>query len=820
MHNKLETRMGKMGSFIYENPIKVIVVILALLAFPISQVPHIKMDTSTEGFMHPEDPVLITYNKFRAQFGRDERIILSIKSDKIFTLDFMKTLRDLHEEIEEKVPYLDDVTSLYNVRNTRGEGDKLITDDLLEPMPKTEADIAKIKKRAMDSHFYKDLFLSSDGKMTTIVIETDAYSHVGEKKTSVEDEFEEGFDDASTSSATDSTSSASTSVGSTNDAVAEPVEAREFLTDAENAELLKVLHNIVKKYRDKGLNIYVAGSPAVNNALKAQMQADMQKFTRMTFLIIIVFLFVMFRRISAVVYPVLVIILSLLATVGTMAWAGVAFKLPTQIVPSLLLAVSIGATVHVLSIFFDRFNKNGDKKDAVRYTLEYSGLAIAMTSVTTAIGVGSFSGSEVAPISDMGIFASWGVMVSLVLTLTLLPALLSITKLKAKPAKTEGKLDRVMAKLAIIPVKYYKAIIAASAVLVIVALIASSKIALSHNPLYWFQPGNENRVSTEVIDEKMNGTVTIEAVVDTGVENGWNDPERLEKLNEMSKRLETYTDDYTHIGKVVSLATIVKETNRALHENNESYYTIPKDKNLVSQELLLFENSGSDDLEDVVDSQFQKARITIKLPWTDAVKAVGVLAHVKKEVAETFPNESVSVTGMIPLLINTFANAIHSSVKSYLIAFVLITIMMIFILGSVRIGLLSMIPNLTPIILGLLLMYVAKIPLDMFTLLIGSIAIGLAVDDTIHFLHNFRRYYLQSGDSAKAIEQTFLTTGKAMVITTIVLALGFYSYMMAQMISVQNFGLLTGSVIVMALLADLLLSPALMIVAAKRGWIK
>jgi predicted RND superfamily exporter protein len=117
-------------------------------------------------------------------------------------------------------------------------------------------------------------------------------------------------------------------------------------------------------------------------------------------------------------------------------------------------------------------------------------------------------------------------------------------------------------------------------------------------------------------------------------------------------------------------------------------------------------------------------------------------------------------------------------------------------------------------------MYLANIPLDMFTLLIGSIAIGLAVDDTIHFLHNFRRYYLQSGDAAKAIEQTFFTTGKAMLITTIVLSLGFYAYLMAEMISVQNFGLLTGSVIVMALLSDLLLAPALMMVVAKRGWIK
>ena len=798
MHQRLENFMGKMGSFIHDNPFKVIVVVLILLAFPVSHVPQIKMDTSTEGFMHDDDPVLITYNKFRAQFGRDERIVLAIKSDKIFTLEFMQTLKTLHEEIEREVPYLEDVTSLYNIRNTRGEGDKLITDDLLEPMPDTQAQVDDIKKQAMASHFYKDLFLSQDGKMTVMIIETDAYTHEGQKEESLEDAFNEGFDEEEAS----------------------VTEERAFLSDKENAELLAVISSIVHKYKEKGLEIYVAGSPAVNNALKAQMSADMQKFTKITFLIIVVFLFVMFKRVSAVAYPLLVIIFSLLTTVGTMAWAGVAFKLPTQIVPSLLLAVSVGATVHILSIFFDRFNSRGDKKDALSYTMGHSGLAIAMTSVTTAIGVGSFAGSETAPISDLGIFASLGVMVSLFLTLTLLPALLSITKLKSKAKMQTGRLDKFMEKIAIIPVNHYKGIIVGSFLLVALALFSASKIELSHDPLTWFQPDNFNRISTEVIDKHMNGTVTIEAIIDTGEVNGWNDPVRLQKLSKLSSGLETYIDDYTHIGRVISLATIVNETNRALHENDEKFYTIPDDKNLVAQELLLFENSGSDDLEDVVDSQFSKARITIKLPWTGAVKAWDVLEHVKIQVAKTFPNDIVVTTGMIPLLINTFAHSVSSSVDSYIIAFIAITFMMMIILGSVRIGLLSMIPNLTPIILGLLMMYVLNIPLDMFTLLIGSIAIGLAVDDTIHFMHNFRRYYLESGDSTKAIEQTFLTTGKAMVITTIVLSLGFYSYLFGDMIAVQNFGLLTGSVIVLALLSDLLLAPALMIVAAKHNWIK
>jgi predicted RND superfamily exporter protein len=798
MHSKLENLMGRFGGFVHDNPLKVIMVLFALLAFPISQVPNITMDTSTEGFMHENDPVLLEYNKFRAQFGRDERVMVAVKSDDIFSLEFLNTLKKLHEELEENVPFLDDINSLYNVRNTRGEGDTLITDDLMEKFPKTQAEVEVIKAQAMASHFYKDLFISKDGKMTAIVIETDAYSHEGEVAVSDEDAFEEGFD-----------------------APKREVKERAFLSDAENATLINKVLKIVKKYQSDKMEIFVAGSPSVNHALKSQMRADMQKFMRITFAIIIIFLFVMFRRVSAVVYPLLVIIVALLVTVGTMAWSGTAFKLPTQIVPSLLMAVSVGATVHILSIFFDKFNKTGDKKEALSYTLGHSGLAIAMTSVTTAIGVGSFSGSEVAPISDLGTFASLGVMVSLLLTLTLLPALLSLTKMKQKVKVEDDKLDNIMKKLAILPIKYYKAILATSAVLVVASItLAVMHIELSHNPLKWFQPDSYDRISTEIIDEKMNGSVTIELIIDTKETNAWNDPVRLNTLNQFSKDLETYVDSNTHIGKVISLATIVKETNRALHENDEKHYVIPDNADLVSQELLLFENSGSDDLEDVVDSQFSKARVSIKLPWTDAVKSIEVLNYVKAEAQKRFPKDTIVATGMIPLLINTFSQAVSSSVNSYLIAFIAISFMMMLILGSVRIGLLAMIPNLAPIILGMLLMVMMDIPLDMFTLLIGSIAIGLAVDDTIHFMHNFRRYYLEHGDAEKAIEQTFFTAGKALVITTVVLSLGFFAYIFANMISVQNFGLLTGTVIVMALLSDLLLAPALMMVVTKWGWVK
>ena len=794
MHKRLENWFGRFGEFITHNPFKVIIFALLVIAFPISNVPKIKMDTSTEGFMHPDDPMLIAYDKFKEQFGRDERIVVAINSKDIFTLKNLQKLKKLHDELENNLPYLEDITSLINVRNTRGEGDKLLVDDLMEKFPKTKEEVQKIKKIALDSELYRNLLINKNGTFTTIVIETKAY--VSEENKNVDEMLSE-FDDAP-----------------------QKEVKKTPLSDEQNSMIVRKVKEIVDKYNGEDFKIYYAGSPSVLDALKSMMKADMQKFTRITILIVLVFLFVIFRRVSATFYPLLVIVLALLTTVGTMAFFDVAFKLPTQIVPSLILAVSIGANVHILSIFFTEFNKSKDKAKSLIFTMQHSGLAIAMTGITTAIGIASFSGSEVAPVSDMGIFASLGVLVSLFLTLTLLPALLMITKLQPKENAKAGKIDFLMQKLAYLPTHYPKLIFVSSMAVVLISLFLATKLRVSHYPLEWFPKDDHNYVATKLIDKTMRGTLTTEVVLDLKKQDGWKEPSELKKLDRVAKELDGYDDGKIFIGKVFSLNNIIKESNRALHENKQSYYKVPDDKALTSQELFLFENSGSDDLEDVVDTQFSKVRVTHKMPWKDSWDFLGMLKHIKDVYAKNFPEATVTVTGMIPLLVNTLTQSISSSIESYIIAFVLISISMMFIMGGVRLGLISMIPNLTPIIMGLSLMYYFHIPLDMFTLLIGSIAIGLAVDDTIHFMHNFRRYYLESGDASEAVRHTFFTTGKAMVITSIVLSLGFYSYMMGTMESVQNFGFLTGSVIIFALLADLLLAPALMVLISKRGWIK
>lgn len=434
----------------------------------------------------------------------------------------------------------------------------------------------------------------------------------------------------------------------------------------------------------------------------------------------------------------------------------------------------------------------------------------------------SFATSSLAPVAHLGIFAPIGVMLTLLYSLLLLPALLAIVPIRAKTVSEdnkelkEGVFDKILGGFGNFAIKYSRSVIVGSALLVLVSLYGAFTLHFSYNPLTWLPENSTVRQDTAIIDENLKGSLSLEFVLDTGRENGWHEPELLNKLDQMSRSAEQYREGPVFVGKATSVADIIKEINQALNENQEAFYTIPKDKDLVSQEFFLFETSGSDDLEDVVDSQFSKTRFTMKLPALDAVKYTGLVEIMEKRFKDTFGTQvEITVTGIAALLFGTISAMIISMAQSYVIAFIVISVLMVLLMGNFKMGLISMIPNLTPIILTLGLMGFCDIPLDAFTLLIGSIAIGLVVDDTIHFMDNFKQYYHETGDVGGAIHSTLQTTGRAVLSTSLVLSGGFFVYIASSMQNLVYFGLLTGFTILTAMIADFILLPALMVVTMK-----
>lgn len=792
VRDRIERWFERLAAVICDRRWLVLAGVAVVVAGFASGLPRLTTDTSNEAFLHPDDPILTQYDAFKDQFGRDDIIVVAVEPRDLFTQDALARIKALHDALAAGVPHLNDINSIVNARNTYGDGDVLMVDDLLRHWPETEADMAALRARMLANPLYVDQLISADARLTTIVIEIDAYSRVDEI-----DDGLSGFDDE-----------------------AAPAPERTALTDAENRETVEAVQTILAAHEAGDFRLHVAGMPTVTDALKQALQSDMGLFMRLAVAGIGLCLLVMFRRVTGVVLPLLVVALTLVSVLGLMGHAGVAIKVPTVILPSFLLAVGVGAAVHVLAIFFQHLGRNeagrnGDRRAAIVHALGHSGLAIVMTSLTTAAGLGSFVTAEVAPIADLGLFASLGVLISLGYTVVLLPALLAVIPVRPH-RRPEGAgpspMDRLMDRVTAFSTGNARTITAVSVVLIVVFLASAAQLRFTHDVLAWLPDDWPVLQATRKIDRDLRGSVVLEVVQDTGRENGLYDRDVLEGLDGLARELEGIDRGGLFVGKATSVADILMEIHQALNENRPDFHAIPDNPALIPQEFLLFENTGSDDLENVIDSQFRTARFTVRVPWRDTLEYAPLMRDIEQRFRARFGADAdIALTGIMSIFGRTLDAAIRSAAKSYLFAFAVITAMMIVLIGNLKLGLASMLPNLTPIFITMGLMWWAGIPLNMFTMLVGSIAIGLAVDDTIHFMHNFRRYHAESGDVREAVGRTLHTTGRAMLVTSMVLAVGFYIFVFASLNNVIQFGLLTGTAIILALLADFLLAPALMV---------
>ena len=758
-----------------------------------SFLPSITADFASDSYLLPGDQTRQRFDDFRERFGRDERTVVALEPKNVFDLDFLATLRDLHHEIETEVPFVEDVLSLVNARNTRGEEDELIVEDLLEEWPETPEALAALKSRVLANTSYRDTLISRDGRYTVILIRFDTYSSLG-----LVDDAMEGFDGEGVER-----------------------EGPEFLTNHEVNQALTALYELVARYESEDLTIRLAGEGVLGKRATELGSQGAVLFASLSMGVVLIVLLVLFRRISAALLPILMVVLSLVSTFGAMAALGIPFSIPTQIIPSFLIAVGICDAIHVQTIFYQAFDRGESKQACVVHALGHSGLAVVLTSLTTAGGLMSFLAAEIAPVARLGMIAPIGVILTLILALTLLPALLVVSPLRRKSRSPDsqspgtGILVAAMVRWGGWVQEHPKSVLLAAGLLVIVASDGVSRLRFSHDPLDWLLPEDPVRIAVARMDEALNGVTSVEILVDAGEENGLYDPEFLRRIEAAARFAESQDQGPVPIGKATSILEILREINQALNANDPAQYRIPETRELIAQELLLFENSGSDDLLQVTDSLFRTARMTLKVPLVDGFFYGPFLANLESGFRETLgPDLEFEMTGATVLTNRAFSVVLVSMARSYGLALVIITPLMILMIGSLRLGLLSMIPNLLPVYLTLAIMGWLDIALGMSTLLVGSIVIGLAVDDTIHFLHKFDRYHKLEGSVSGSVRRTLETTGIALLTTSVVLALSFGTYYLGgSMTGIVYFGILTSFGTIVAFFADLTLSPALVALA-------
>lgn len=779
---KVEKGFEQLGWAMGKHPWRWLLGTLLIIGVLASQLGHMKQDSSIEGLLPRQSDAIQSYVQFKETFGRDETFVITVESDDPYTQAFATQLHALHQQLEDEVPFISTVDSLANARHTHGADDTLFIDELLpEVLPTDPAEVQRLKDYAITSENYRNFLISEDGQLLALIIRLNSFVYYKDKNNDTHSRY---------------------------------------LEEADMLSAYNKLNDIVLQHRGVISNeVELTGGMPLSLELSELTRRDFIVLSGLANLVIGIVLLLVFKRASGVVLPLAIMAFCVTITMSLMAIFGTPMQVSTSILPAFLLAVCVGDSVHLLTIFYRHYDEGEEKIHALAKSMEHTGLAILFTSVTTAAGLISFATSELTMVAALGIYSALGSLVAFLLTITILPCLIALCPIKRRALQQEKNkgMNRFLAWSAWFSVRYAKVIVLAGLVLLAGSIAIASQLKFSHYPLAWLPQDNPFTASLRKYEERMGSTTSIEVLLDTGKDRGILNPAFLRAMDEVQKEVVNWDTEHYQIAKAISITNIIKETNRALHDNDESHYAIPDDPKLISQELFMVEMDEPDDLYNVVDQDYRVARMTITSTWFDGVHMPPLLEKLEARLNTAMAPHDVtfSFTGLAPIMGVTFSKMLISAAESYGIAAISITLMMVLLIGSVKLGLLSMIPSLLPILIVLAIIQLLGIPLDMLTMLIGSIAIGLTVDDNIHFMHGFRRLYLKTGDPVYAVERTMMSTGRAMLITSIVLSLGFLVYIQASMTVMVGFGVITAGCIVLALIASYLVGPALMVLTNK-----
>ena len=605
-----------------------------------------------------------------------------------------------------------------------------------------------------------------------------------------------------------------------------------LMPEADSERVHDAVRGLLERHDAAAFKLTLAGLPAMMVTMKTRMFGDLRVLVGLALGVMVLVLAFLFRHPLGVVAPLVVVVMSLMWTFAFMATVGFPMTLMSNIMPSFLICVGLGAAIHIVSVYRDELLAGHAGREAVIRAVATTGRPVFFTSLTTMVGLLSFKFASVEPLAEMGMAGAFGIASAFLHSVVFLPIALSFNRgsLMGRGHGQDGdRLDRFLAlcnglSSGATPADARRrraTTLAVGAVLTVVAALGMSRLVVAHDPVSWLPDSEPLRVAFATIDREIGGTANIQLLIDTEGPHGIADIHLLRGLEALEDHIHAYRDPKGRgavVGHSMSLLDVVKETNQALHGGDPAWYRLPETQRGASDLLFMFESAGAEQMRRLATTDMKRTQMTVRVKWLDATAYVPLAEHVDRGVTEHLSGVAkVRTTGASYTMLSVVTRVIGDVLRSFGAAFALITLFMILLLADLRLGLIAMAPNLMPILFIAGIMGHGGVPIDMVNLMIASIAIGVAVDDTIHFLYHFRVVHRAGGTVDDAIAAAMQHCGRAIVSTSVVLALGFSVYLAASMSSLQRFGGLIALTAVMALLIDLIFAPALLrLVYARR----
>ncbi|HAS6600432.1 TPA: MMPL family transporter [Vibrio parahaemolyticus] len=713
---------------------------------------------------------LLAFDEIQTTFAKTDNlaIVIAPEDGDIFTPQTLSLIQKITVDAWQ-VPYSSRVDSIANYQHTEAFEDDLLVEDLLySEYELTPERISKVKSIALSEPVLKSALVSEKGDVTVVNI---------------------------------------------------TVQLPEMDKTAEVEEVVSSINAMIDRYQRAypDVTFHKAGIIAMNYAFMTAAQDDSSTLVPTMLVVILVFLTIMLRSILSVIATLIVIIGSVMATMGISGWAGMFLSTATVNVPTLIMTLAVADCVHVIATMRQSMKNGFTKVQSIERSIALNFVPILITSVTTAIGFLMMNMSDSPVLRDFGNLSALGVMVACFLSVTLLPALLKLLPIHVKMEMSQDQ-KHVMDRLGDFVVSQRRALLPLSVAVIVVcaSLIPLNKV--NDESVEYFGQRNEFRQAADFMEERISGMTNISIAIKTNESQGIAAPDFLNTIGEFSSWLR----DQPETDHVATLADVYKRLNKNMHGDDEAYYLLPQERELAAQYLLLYEMSLPYGLD--LNNQINVDKSSIKMVLTVAnlgsVELVDLENRIYQWFAEHAPQYQVVASSPSLMFAHIGETNMASMLSTLPITLVLISALLIFALRSVRLGLISLMPNIAPAVIGFGLWALISGEINLGLSVVVTLTLGIVVDDAVHFLSKYQRARREGQTAEQAVRYAFHTVGRALWITTVVLVAGFSVLAMSSFRLNADMGQLSAIVIFIALVVDFLFLPTLLMLFDKKAYLQ
>ena len=766
---KINEGFGRFADWLLRHRLLTALLFFALIAFSFVGMQRIVMRTSFEEYFVSDDPMLLKTNEFKSVFGNDYYVAVLVKNEDIFSQRSLSLIRELSNELKDSLSYAEKIISLTDMEFTVGTQDGMTIEQIVpDEIPSDAASLSEIKAKAYSKPYIADKMLSDDGTMAWIMVKLRPFP---------EEEVWKKTSDI----------------------------APEILTGKETG-------HIIAKAKYAELSPNASGMPYLSYEKYIYLTKELTRLFIFAFIFSIIVMLIVTRSLRGVVSPLLTSIFALIIGFGFIGWTGLYIDMTTAMVAMMLtFACSIAYNIHLYNFFKTSFVRTGRRKESVIEAVSETGWGISLSGFTTVAAMMTFLSMKIVPMRAMGINTSICLLSVLLTCLFLTPIVLSLGK-NRKPAanmsKTlEGYMGGLFERFGDFVMRNHRSVVICSAAFTFICGIGLFSI----EPAFDVEKTMGRKVPyvkrfLELCDTPLGSIYSLDLMITLPNDNDAKKPENLRNLDKLADIAGKYKLTKRHS----SITEIVKDMNCTLNGNMKQFYCIPDDADMVAQLLLLYENAGGTESEYWIDYDYRRLRLQLELDDYNSNEMEKEMGELEKEARILFPGAHVSVVGSLPQFTVMQQYVERGQMWSMLLSVLVIGVILILIFGSWKVGLVGMIPNLAPALIVGGMMGWLGYPLDMMTASLLPMILGIAVDDTIHFINHCHVAYDRCGDYGKAIRMTFRTEGLAIVMSTFIISATFSGFIVSGSNQISNWGILAVSGMVSALLADLFLTPVLL----------